>query len=106
MFASVANDGRIEIWDLARSTLGPVVSHFDNKEDGSEDKTARTVVRFTNKGKVLLTGNVNGKVDVYRTQGLEHGPVTEEEQIARINKALKKDDYSEQSSDKKKAEEE
>ena len=34
VFASVANDGRVEIWDLFRDNLGPVLTHFDKGADG------------------------------------------------------------------------
>ncbi|KAG7397131.1 WD repeat-containing protein 78 [Phytophthora boehmeriae] len=31
LFAAVAEDGRIELWDLAQSTLDPIVRHFPKK---------------------------------------------------------------------------
>ena len=34
IFASVAGDGRIEIWDLDQSTLDPVVRQFTNTDEG------------------------------------------------------------------------
>ena len=71
VFASVANDGRIEIWDLKLDNLNPKVSYFD-KEDGNIINTPKTCVRFSPSSPVLLTGNLKGQVDVYRTKGLEH----------------------------------
>jgi WD40 repeat protein len=59
-FASVANDGRIEIWDLKVNNLNPVKTHFDKLEDGSEDKTPKTVVRFSQTSPVVLSGNLKG----------------------------------------------
>ena len=78
-FASVANDGRVEIWDLASpsSSLGPVVTHFDKLEDGTEDKTPKTIVRFSESSPVIMTGNEKGEVDVYRTKGLEYVQVSD-----------------------------
>jgi len=76
-FASVANDGRIEIWDLFIDNLGPVVTYFDKNEDGTNNNTPKTIVRFSSTSPVILTGNLNGEVDVYRTRGLEHVQVSD-----------------------------
>jgi len=79
-FASVADDGRIEIWDLKENDLGPKLTHFDKvKETGEDDHTPKTVVRYSvqgSKAPILLTGNSKGAVDVYRTYGQKHGLVT------------------------------
>lgn len=46
-FASVANDGRIEIWDLKINNLAPVVTYFDKEPDSDKlDNTPKTIVRF------------------------------------------------------------
>jgi hypothetical protein len=55
-------------WD----NLGPIVTHFDKIEEGVDDKTPKTIVRFSASSPVLLTGNLVGGVDVYRIKGLEH----------------------------------
>lgn len=98
-FASVANDGRIEVWDLYENNLTPRVTHFDKDKDGNDDHTPKTIVRFTPKfnakSPVLMTGNTKGEVDVYRVKGLEHKQVLDQDQWARMNQAIKKDDYSE-----------
>jgi WD40 repeat protein len=65
VFASVANDGRIEIWDLALNPLAPLVTWFDKDPKDTTGMTflkhAKTVVRFTNAiSPVLFTGNVCG----------------------------------------------
>ena len=72
MFASVANDGRIEVWDLKRDNLQPLVCFFDELESGKRDPTPKTAVKFCHNLPVIMTGNVKGKVDVYRVNGLEH----------------------------------
>jgi hypothetical protein len=48
------------------------VTHFDKLEDGAEDTTPKTIVRFSASSPVLLSGNDKGAVDVYRSKGLEH----------------------------------
>ena len=91
-FASVADDGRIEIWDLALNDLLPQVTHWDKDEKtGEEDHTPKTIVRYSvqgTKAPILLTGNSKGAVDVYRTYGQKHGLVSMEDQIERLKSAL------------------
>tara|TARA_B110000305_G_C18841309_1_gene360262 strand:- start:321 stop:485 length:165 start_codon:yes stop_codon:yes gene_type:complete len=29
VFASVTNDGRVEVWDLKLDNLGPIITYFD-----------------------------------------------------------------------------
>ena len=102
-FASVADDGRIEIWELATEKLAPVFTHFDKNADGTVDNTAKTIVRFLvqgSKAPVILTGNSKGQVDVYRSYGLKHGPVSHEDQVYRLKNAIKKDDFSDPSETK------
>lgn len=107
-FASVANDGRLEIWDLKVNYLNPVVTQFDKKPDANgemvEDHTPKTVVRFppsfSKMQPVILTGNSKGEVDVYRTRGFEHGQVSMQDQHHRLLTALKKDDFSADKGDK------
>lgn len=98
-FGSVTNDGRVEIWDLKIDTLGPVVTHFDKDEEGNTINTPKTIVRFSPSAPVLLTGNLKGQVDVYRTRGLEHVQVLLSDQQNRIMGALKKDDFTSDSKD-------
>lgn len=94
MFASVANDGRIEIWDLKKDNLAPVKTYFDKDGDGKEINTAKTVVRFSRNSPVLLAGSEDGKVGVYRTLGLEHVQVSERDQINRLLSAIAKDEFN------------
>jgi WD40 repeat protein len=101
VFASVANDGRIEIWDLYRDNLGPCLTHFDKNSDGENINIPKTVVRFSHDAPVVLTGNLKGQVDVYRVNGLEHVQVSEKDQIARLLSAIQKDDFSENKGKKK-----
>lgn len=100
-FASVANDGRIEIWDLKIDPLAPVVTHFDKDANGNDIKTPKTIVRFSATSPVILTGNSKGEVDVYRTKGLEHVQVSEQDQQRRLGLALKKEDFTQGDKNKK-----
>ena len=100
-FASVADDGRIEIWDLFIDNLGPVVTHFDKDTSSNEVKTPKTIVRWSASSPVLLTGNLIGQVDVYRTKGLEHVQVSDQDQQNRLLQAIKKDDFASDNKEKK-----
>ena len=93
-FASVANDGRIEVWDLFTEPLNPIVTYFDQDENGEDINTPKTIVRFSATSPVILTGNLKGEVDVYRTKGLEHVQVSEQDQQHRLLSALKHDDFA------------
>ena len=91
-FASVANDGRIEIWDLFEDNLKPMKMWFDKNSSGEELHIPKTVVRFNDSiSPVLFTGNSKGQIGVYRSYGLEHVQVSEEDQRKRLLKAIKKD---------------
>jgi len=95
VFASVANDGRIEIWDLSRDSLAPQLDQWDKDPvTGQDINTPKTVVRFMKTSPVILAGTTDGKVSVYRTRGLEHGPVSDEDQQYRIMSCIAKDDFT------------
>jgi WD40 repeat protein len=93
-FASVTNDGRVEIWDLKVDTLGPIITFFDTDENDNRIHTPKTIVKFSPTAPVILTGNLNGQVDVYRTKGLEHVQVLTTDQQNRLMGSLKKEDFS------------
>ena len=105
VFASVANDGRIEIWDLKKDSLAPQLDFWDVDPDTKEKiETAKSVVKFSRTSPVILSGAFDGRVGVYRTYGLEHGPVSDEDQRSRVMSAIAKEDFS--SSSKAKQDEE
>ena len=106
IFGSVANDGRIEVWDLKRDSLQPQLTHFDKASEEESDHTPRTVIKFSKSAPVIFTGNLAGKVGVYRTLGLEHEQVTEQDQINRIMTAIAKDDFAATETKEKKPEDE
>jgi WD40 repeat protein len=101
VFASVANDGRIEIWDLKKNSLGPQLDHWDKTPEGEIVTTPKTVVKFSKTSPVILAGAIDGRVCVYRTYGLEHGPVSDEDQMHRIMSSIAKEDFSSTNKEKK-----
>lgn len=106
VFASVANDGRIEIWDLKRDNLQPLLTHHDKDSEGKDINTPKTIVRFAKNSPVVLAGDLTGKVGVYRTIGLEHVQVSEKDQIQRLISSITKDEFGDAGAKGKKAEEE
>lgn len=114
VFASVTNDGRVEIWDLFKDNLKPVLEYFDKNAEGEvriifdlltwllqRMNIPKTVIRFSKNAPVILTGNMKGQVDVYRVNGLEHVQVSERDQINRLLAAIQKDDFTETKGKKK-----
>jgi len=57
VFASVAEDGRVEIWDLFRNNLGPMICFFDLDANGQKIHTPKTAVKFAKSLPVLFTGD-------------------------------------------------
>lgn len=94
VFASVANDGRIEIWDLKRDSLAPMLHQWDKDAEGNDIHVPKTIVKFSKTSPVILSGATDGRVGVYRTWGLEHGPVTDEDQQNRLMSAISEEDVS------------
>lgn len=64
IFGSVTEDGKLQIWDLTVSTLKPVLSH-DVVSDG-----ALTSVLFAEESPVVVCGDSNGGVNVFRLVGV------------------------------------
>lgn len=81
IFGCVADDGRIEIWDLARRAIQPII--IDTK-----DPVPKKSIKFSLGRKVVATGSSDGKIDVYRLYNLEHSPVSDEDQIARLQNVI------------------
>jgi hypothetical protein len=73
MFASTARDGRLEIWDLAERSLDPIYVDWygKNEHDGRRSYPARTCLRFNSQDPVVVSGNVEGQISVYRLKGYE-----------------------------------
>jgi WD40 repeat protein len=101
VFALVADDGRVEIWDLFKNNLEPKLSYFDKINKKTKSSTAKTSVRWSRQSPVLVTGNVEGVVHVYRTNGLEHVQVSNLDQAERLLESIRKDDFAEDAKDSK-----
>jgi len=82
VFASVADDGRCEIWDLAVKNFEPII--INRGTPGVK----RTMVRFNKFFPVLVTGNVDGDVEVFRVQNMEPRQMTTEEQKKNLEEVV------------------
>ena len=71
LFASTAKDGRLEIWDLHKKSLDPIYIDWNGIYEQSVVKPARTCVKFNPHNPVLVSGNIEGKIAVYRLEGYE-----------------------------------
>ena len=68
VFASVAKDGRLELWDLEHNTMD---SCIDLKPAQDEEWPSKNVVKFSKENPVLYTGDAAGHLDVYRLYGYD-----------------------------------
>lgn len=81
VFGDVADDGRIEIWDLARSAIQPIIINTD-------DTMPKKSIKFSEGGKVVATGSLGGTIEVYRIYNMEHSPVSDEHQVERLQNII------------------
>lgn len=107
VFALAAADGRVEIWDLEKSTLDPSLTfHGEPATGGSDDDLmglddydgppliGQTSLLFADHKPLLLVGDQAGRVRVYKLSGLnlDHGDsggdVDFEVQAAKLDAAL------------------
>lgn len=91
IFGSVTEDGRIEIWDLDKSTLDPVVRHYQkSKED--ELPVQCTNIIFAASAPVIAVGDNHGQVIVYQIPRLANQKCYETREdispIEKIKRAL------------------
>jgi WD40 repeat protein len=82
-FAAVADDGRVELWDLALRPLDPLVVWIPG-----EQKVARTCVRFSKNSPVLVAGDASGKIAVMRIYNCEIPVLSQQEQQQRLAQCL------------------
>jgi WD40 repeat protein len=83
IFSNVCDDGRVELWDLSISNIGPIITKKPEQR-GSPG----TMVRFCQEFPVLVTGNSQGVVDVYRLKNLNQELLTKDEHKKRLEKAV------------------
>jgi WD40 repeat protein len=77
IFGCVVDDGTIEIWDLAKQTIDPIISINLN---GVPKKT----IKFSRNSQVIATGDSEFNIDVFRLYNLEHAQVSLQDQIKRL----------------------
>ncbi|MCQ2819929.1 MAG: hypothetical protein MJ252_21905 [archaeon] len=82
IFGCVADDGRIEIWDLARNAVQPIII----EDKGAPSKKS---ISFCLGGKVVATGCSDGTIDIFRIYNLEHKPLSDDHQIKHLDTVLK-----------------
>jgi WD40 repeat protein len=68
IFGCVADDGRIEIWDLAKQTIEPIIKEIPD----STSNVSRKCFKFSKTSQVIATGNNDFEIDIYRLYNLEH----------------------------------
>ena len=77
IFGCVADDGRVEIWDLARLTIDPIII-FDEK------KIPKKSIKFSSSSNIVATGDNDFGIDIFRIYNLEHEKVSDFDQISRL----------------------
>jgi WD40 repeat protein len=85
-FAAAMDDGRVELWDLKKKPLDPVVVHYPREQTN----VRRTCVRFSTNSPVLIAGDANGCVDVMRMYNCEVEMFSEAEQQERLISCMAK----------------
>jgi len=83
VFGSVTGDGKLDIWDVEREILNPIISHNSGR------KRLSTVL-FGEESPVVITGSSDGNIDVYRLSHLEGGMLTDIEQATNLEHAIQK----------------
>eukprot|EP00330_Aristerostoma_sp_ATCC50986_P007875 CAMPEP_0114583420 /NCGR_PEP_ID=MMETSP0125-20121206/7149_1 /TAXON_ID=485358 ORGANISM="Aristerostoma sp., Strain ATCC 50986" /NCGR_SAMPLE_ID=MMETSP0125 /ASSEMBLY_ACC=CAM_ASM_000245 /LENGTH=200 /DNA_ID=CAMNT_0001776851 /DNA_START=1898 /DNA_END=2500 /DNA_ORIENTATION=+ len=69
MFGSVAKDGRLEIWDLSMEANDPIFTDPEDLKD--KELPARKTIKFSANNPIIVTGDVNGDIKVYRLFGFD-----------------------------------
>merc|ERR1719387_655948 len=86
-FAAAMDDGRVELWDLSKKPLDPIVVHYPR---GLRHECRRTCVRFSPNSPVLVAGDNHGSVDVMRIYGADVQYFSHQEQQDRLNAVMAK----------------
>lgn len=81
IFGCVIDDGTVEIWDLARQTIDPII-HL--KLNDIPKKT----IKFSRSSQVVATGDADFNIDVFRLYNLEHAQVSDQAQKRRLELIL------------------
>ena len=70
IFGCVADDGRIEIWDLAQQTIDPVIRW--KPEESSKINIPKKCIKFSRSSQVIASGDTDFDIDVFRLYNLKH----------------------------------
>eukprot|EP00939_MAST-03C_sp_MAST-3C-sp1_P003108 g3108.t1 len=70
VFASVAMDGRVEVWDLGVDIMSPVITHLTKDEAPEAPPRRLTRLAFGKSASVISVGDQNGSVAVYSMRGV------------------------------------
>ena len=68
IFGCVIDDGTIEIWDLSKRTIDPIISVCLNK-------IPKKSIKFSLNSQVVATGDADFNIDIFRLYNLEHAQV-------------------------------
>uniref|UniRef100_A0A0G4I0J3 Dynein axonemal intermediate chain 4 n=1 Tax=Chromera velia CCMP2878 TaxID=1169474 RepID=A0A0G4I0J3_9ALVE len=82
-FAACMDDGRVEMWDLDKQPLDPIVVHYPGRNEGRGHRQ-RTCVGFSLNSPVLVAGDVDGSVEVMRMYHMETPGYSSMEQQERL----------------------
>jgi WD40 repeat protein len=83
IFGCVADDGRVEIWDMSRLTIDPTIYH---KPEGYIP--SKKSIKFSNSSHVVATGNSDFDIEIFRIYNLDHVVVSDDDQKERLHNIL------------------
>ncbi|KAF4705781.1 WD repeat domain 78 [Perkinsus olseni] len=83
-FAGAMDDGRIELWDIHRSPLDPIIVHYPVNDLEKNRWQRATSVGFAPNSPVLVSGDTTGRVEVMRLHNCEVPAMTSAEQQERL----------------------
>jgi len=69
IFGSVADDGRIEIWDLSQQSIDPIITYRATDEKAG---VSRKSIKFSRSSQVVASGDSDFDIDIFRLYNLEH----------------------------------
>ena len=70
IFGCVADDGRIEIWDLSQQTIDPVIRW--KPSNPSKINIPKKCIKFSKSSQVIASGDSDFDIDVFRLYNLKH----------------------------------
>jgi len=82
IFGCVADDGRVEIWDLSKLTIDPIIEFKDDKG------IAKKSIKFSSSSHIVATGDSDFGIDIFRIYNLEHEKVSDDDQISRLKQII------------------